>query len=123
MQILTYGYELPENTDTGDEIFPAMQRNIERLDNHAHNGENSAFLDTLSETLLAANWQAEDDGLYSQEVELPATDVATMDYDTVDIWFKLSSGEFVYPSVERVSASIYKVFTNNNALDYVAYYR
>lgn len=121
MQTLSFGYKLPANPDTGDTFFPAMEFNITRLNSHNHDGSNSSPLGSVTQSILAAAWAAAPigGGLYRQLVTIPGT----LSYDTCEIWFKLSTGEVVYPSVERVSASTYYVYTNDNTLSYVANYR
>ncbi len=121
MQTLSYGYKLPANPDTGDQFFPAMEFNIQRLNDHNHDGSNSAPLGTVPQNILATDWVAAPigGGLYRQLVTIP--DPFT--YDVCTISFKLSSGEYVYPSVERVTNKTYYVYTNTPAADYIAYYR
>lgn len=121
MQTLSYGYKKPQNTDTGDVIFEALEEDIQQLNDHTHDGSNSAPLSSQSASLASANWAAAPvgGGLYRQLVSMPAS----LTYDVAQIWFKLSSGEVVYPSVEKVSSTSYYVYTNDNTLTYVAYYR
>lgn len=121
MQTLSHGYKLPQNTDTGDVVFPAMEENIRRLNDHNHDPSNSAPLASIPQEILAANWAPAPigGGLYRQLVTMPAP----FTYDVADIWFKFSSGEIVYPSVERVSSNSFYVYTNDNTLTYVAYFR
>lgn len=119
--ILSYGYKLPADPDTGDVWFPALAFDITRLNSHSHNGTDSAPLSSTTQSILAAAWVAAPigGGLYRQLVTLPGT----LQYDTIEMWFKLSSGEYVYPSVERASANTYYIYTNNNTLQYTASYR
>jgi hypothetical protein len=121
MQTLSNGYLKPSNTDTGDIFFPAMEFNIQRLNDHTHDGSNSSHLATTSQNILAASWAAAPigGGLYVQTVTIPTG----FSYDSVEVWFRLSTGEFVYPSIEKVDATHYKIYTNDNSLAYVAYYR
>lgn len=121
MQTLSYGYKLAKNPDQGDLFFPAMEFNIQRLNDHNHDGSNSAPLASQQQGISAGSWTAAPigGGLYQQDVTMPAN----LSYDSCDIWFKLSTGEIVYPSVERLSSSSYRVYTNDNTLDYVANYR
>lgn len=121
MQTLSYGYKLPSNPDTGDQFYPAMEFNIQRLNDHSHNGTDSAPLGTVTQNVLDTDWVAAPigGGLYRQLVTIP--DPFT--YDVCAIFFKLSSGEYVYPSIERVTNKTYYVYTNDNTLTYVAYYR
>lgn len=44
MITLSYGYEKPQNGDTGDVFFPALERDIQRLNDHTHDGVNSPFI-------------------------------------------------------------------------------
>lgn len=121
MTLTTYGYKLPASPDTGDVWFAALAFDIQRLNDHTHDGTNSAPLSSQSQSVLSANWVAAPigGGVYRQLMTLPGA----LQYDTIDMWFKLSSGETVYPTVERVSATTYYVYTNNNALAYTAFYR
>lgn len=121
MQTLTYGYLLPINPDTGDIVFPALAQDIQQLNDHNHDGINSAPLARNSANILPGAWVAAPigGGLYRQLVTVPAG----LNYDDVDLWFRLSTGEFVYPSVERVSNTTFYVYTNDNSLTYVLYCR
>lgn len=116
---LSYGYEKPQNTDTGDVYFPAMERNIQRTNDHTHNGSDSAPVAMSTVTLAAANWTvvAGVGGLYSQDI----TFTGPLSYDSFLINFRLSTGQFVFPTVERLSASSMRVYTNDNSLTYIAY--
>lgn len=117
MTTLTYGYLLPGNPDTGDLVFPALQQDIQQLNDHDHDGANSAPLAVFTASIPSANWVAAPigGGSYRQLITVPDG----LEYDNVDLWFRLSSGEFVYPSVERVSGTTFYVYTNNNSLTYV----
>lgn len=121
MQTLSMGVYKPDDGDTGDVFFPRMQDNCDWMNNHTHNGTNSQPLASTSQAIASGSWTiaAIGGGLYMQTVTMPGTFL----YDTAQIWFKLSSNEYVYPSIERLSANTYRIYTNNNTLDYVAYYR
>lgn len=121
MNTLTYGYKKPVNPDTGDIFFPALENDIQQLNDHAHNGTDSAPLATQTATINSGSWAAAAglSGVYSQTVTLPAG----LSYDVCDIWMKLTTGERVYATITRVSATQYKVFTTDNTLNFTAYYR
>lgn len=121
MQTLSYGYKKPQDPDTGDVVFPGMEGNIQQVNDHAHNGTDSAPLATRSVSVLSASWAAAPigGGSYRQAVTVPTG----LSYDSCNIWFKLSTGQYVYPSVERISASQFYVYTNDNTLTYTAYFR
>ena len=119
MQILSKGYEKPINPDTGDVWFPAMERNIQRMNDHTHNGTDGAFIAVTIQDILAANWGADlGGGTYRQLITLPSG----IQFDSTRLEFRLSTGQVVYPTVERVSGTTYHVFTNDNALSYKAIY-
>ncbi len=118
---LSKGVIRSDNGDTGDVWFAAWISNANWMNNHTHNGTDSQFLSGTTQNILAASWSAAPigGGLYVQTVTVPSG----FSYDQCQIWFKLSSNEYVYPSVERVSATQYKVYVNDNTLNLIANYR
>ncbi len=121
MQTLSKGVFKPDNGDTGDVFFPDMAANCDWMNNHTHNGTNSQLLASTTQAILSAAWAAAPiaGGLYVQTVTMPSG----FSYDSCEIWFKLSSNEYVFPSIERASATTFKIYTNDNTLAYVANYR
>ncbi len=121
MNTLSYGYSQPVNPDTGDIFYPALTANWQQVNDHNHDGANSAPLASQTANILAANWTASSglSGIYEQTITMPAG----LSYDTADIWFLLSSGERVYPSQTKVSSTQYKVFTSDSGATYKALYR
>ena len=117
--VLSYGYIKPANPDTGDAWFIALATNIQQLNDHTHNGTNSAPLATQTVSVPSGSWVATTGGTYRQSVTVPTG----LSYDVCHIFFKLSTNEYVYPSVERISASAFYVYTNDNTLTYTAYFR
>lgn len=118
----SHGFLLPQQGDTGDVWFPAMATNMTLLNNHTHNGTDAAFLAAVTQSILAANWGAPTNGSYTQTVTMPASPVG-LTYDTVQIDFRLSTGEPIYPSVTRLSSTTYSITTNDNTQTYTAIYR
>lgn len=119
MQTLSYGYLKPSNPDTGDEWFPALESNIQQLNDHNHDGSNSAFIASVVANILSAAWVSVANGIYRQAITVPTG----MNYDTCHIQFRLSTGQFVYPDVERISTTQYYVYTNDNSVAYKALYK
>ncbi len=70
MLTLSYGFKKPENGDTGDAIFPAMALNIQKVNDHTHNGTDSALIPPVSYNVLSANWSVVALGIYSQVINL-----------------------------------------------------
>lgn len=121
MQTLSMGVYKPDNGDTGDSFFNRMADNCDWMNSHTHNGTNSQLLASTQQAIASGSWTLAPigGGLYVQTVTMPGN----YQYDACQIWFKLSSNEYVYPSVERVSATSYKVYVNDNSLSLVANYR
>lgn len=124
MITLSMGFQEPQNGDTGDIFYPALAANLVQLNNHNHDGVSSQLLTTTTQNIAAGSWSAAPagGGLYVQTVTLPTSPVG-LSYDVVQIWFKLSTGELVYPTIERVSTTQYKIYTIDNTLNYIANYR
>lgn len=114
MQTLSYGYKKPQNPDTGDQWFPALEADIQQLNDHNHDGVTSAPLSAQTLSLLAANWVATANGLYRQSVTLPTN----YQYDSTDIWVRTATGEAVYPTVEKIDSTHFYIYTNDNTSAY-----
>lgn len=123
MITLSFGFKKPETNDKGDVVFPALEDNIQQLNDHTHNGTNSAkltaaSLDPLSEVLSNTNWVASTNDLFRQLVTLPAS----LSYDLVVIQARLSDGSIFHPTLERVSVSQYYVYINDNTQNVTVMY-
>jgi hypothetical protein len=121
MNTLSYGYQQPTNSDTSDVWMPALAADIAQLNNHNHDGITSAPLATQSANISSGAWTAAaiGGGLYQQTITLPTG----LSYDTCQIWFKLATGEYIFPTVTRVSTTQFIVYCNDNSKTLVAYYR
>lgn len=121
MQMLSMGYKKPANADTGDVFFPAMADNIQLLNDHNHDGVTSKPLSSVSQSILSANWVAAPigGGVYRQLITVPTG----LSFDIAEVWFKLSTGQVLYPSVERVTSTTYYIYSNDNSLNVTAFYR
>lgn len=121
MTTLSMGYFKPGNSDTGDIFFPNMAANMQALNDHNHDGVTSQLLYSKTQSIVSASWSAAPigGGVYRQLITVPTG----YSYDIASIWFKLSTGEIVYPSVERVSSTTFYVYVNDNTLNITAFYR
>lgn len=117
MITLSKGYKKPQNPDTGDIVFPALEQNWQQVNDHNHDGSNSQFLAVVLQSITGA-WTAVANGTSSKLITLPTG----LTYDNCQIQFRLATGEFVYPSIARVSSTTYTIYTNNPQ-NYVAVYR
>jgi hypothetical protein len=124
MQTLTYGFKKPQTGDKGSIFFPALEDNIQQLNDHTHNGVNSSRLTTqavasLTTSILSAAWSSLGDGNYRQLVTMPGG----LDYDECVVSIKDdATGNILFLSIEKVSDTTFYVYTNDNSLDLLAVY-
>lgn len=122
MLTLTHGFQKPQNgVDAGSAWFPAMEANIQKMNDHTHNLTDSAQLAVASTAILAANWAVAPigGGLYYQTITMPTGFL----YDVTDMWFRLSTGEIIFPTIVRLTATTYNIFINDSTLNVTVFYR
>ena len=123
METLTYGYKKPQNGDRGTAVFEAIQDNTQQVNDHAHNGVNSARINTtnLEKTtvaVLSTAWNV-DGNRYSQLLTLPGT----LLFDNIQIFSReMVSGEAAYPEIEKITVNSFKIYTNDNTVSFTLYY-
>lgn len=121
----TYGYKKPIDGERGT-WWDNLNDNTDRLDGHTHNGTDSApipakNLSKGTNSILAAGWSAVAgvDGLYKQTVTLPSGyAMATL----APTFILTASGHQIYPTIEKVSATTYDIYINDNTLAVTALY-
>lgn len=116
---LSYGYIQPQNGDKGSVWFPALNTNIQQLNDHTHDGVTSANLPGTSitsgsVTIPPASWVADGTGRFRQDVTVPAG----YNMDSYSIIFKLSTGDIILPSITRLSATSFRIFGPDNSYLY-----
>lgn len=113
--VLTYGYEQPTNSATGDVWFPAMERNISRMNEHTHDGEDGAQIAPTLQDVQADSWGADlGGGSYRQLIQMPNNFV----FDNTRIEVRRSTGEMVYPEIVKSTANKFYLYTNDNTKAY-----
>lgn len=129
MLILSYGYKQPEDGDRGSSFFPALNFDIQRLNDHNHDGTNSTKLDgtsiiALSDTISSADWVAVvgQPGTYSQVVNMPAGTLSADYLPKFLVVGGVHDGKFLDLTVNITAAAQYEVFVNDNTLDLKAFY-
>lgn len=125
MQILSYFFKKPETGDKGSVFWPALEEDIQQLNDHTHDGVNSALLSpfaitAITQSLLAANWVATSGGTYRQLVVMPG--VATLDSHYVVFKDQTAATKQLFLETEKVGANTYYVYINDNSVDITAYY-
>lgn len=116
---LSYGYKKPSDPTYGDLFWPALEDDIQLLNDHTHNGTNSARIASETQNISSASWGSDlGGGSYRQLLTVPTG----FTYANCRIEVRRSTGEVVYPTIERVSSSTFYLYTNNNSIDYVVSY-
>lgn len=120
---LSNGYRKPQTGDRGSSWMDDIEFNIERLNNHKHDGIDSEKLsphnfNKPTAILSSANWGSDLGGsTYKQTVSLPAN----FNFDETFFKFIISGGTYdgtvIYPSIVKVSNNTYDVYINDNTLN------
>lgn len=124
MQTLTYGFKKPQTGDKGDVFFSALEDDIQQLNDHTHNGVNSAKITSSSvtattSTIVAAGWVHQGNGTYRQTVTMPGS----LQYNDYFVQVKnTTTGHQYFPTIEKVTATTFYVYVNDNTLNLTLYY-
>jgi hypothetical protein len=121
MQTLSYGFQKPVTNDRGNVVFPALEANWQQVNDHTHDGINSApiasaFVAKTKKSILAAAWTEVAGGHYTQVVTLPLN----LEYDNVTLSFRTAAGAEVHPTITKASATQFNIFFDDPSLDLVA---
>jgi hypothetical protein len=132
MLTLSHGFLKPQGgIDSSAVWFPALETNIQKLNDHTHNGTDAAQLSITTQTISSGGWLTTSatstgaggtitgGGVFYQTVTMPGG----LSFDSTDIQFRLSTGEVWVPTVVRLSTTQYNIFTNDNTLSVTALYR
>ena len=131
METLSYGYKNPETNDKGTGTngwFQAINDDIDQLNDHNHNGTNSALLALSALTkatgsIAVADWTNDGGGNYSKVVTVPASisgasspfnDISYYNIVFKDATAGATLGDRLMLTVERESATTFTVRSNQN---------
>lgn len=116
---LSKGYEKPTNPTYGDLFWPALERNIQRMNDHTHDGFDGAQIAANLQTVDSADWGADlGGGSYRQLLTMPGALV----FNDTRIEVRRDDGQVVYATIERVSFNTFYLYTNDNTQSYVVSY-
>lgn len=124
MQTLSHGVKKPETGDKGSLWFPAIEDNMQILNDHSHNGIDSApilsqNISAVVQSIASASWVAVSGGKYEQTVTVPNSKL----FDGSFVVFKnASTGAPMLLDTVKQTASTYKVFINDPGISLTAYY-
>lgn len=114
MIILSKGYKKPESGDFGDEWFPAIEDNIDRVNSHNHDGINSETLVSQNisasfQTILVGAFVDQGNGYWKATVATPGG----LPVDNFAIKFRDPTlKEAMHPRFEKVTATSIDVYIN-----------
>jgi len=121
---LSNGYKLPENGDLGSSWFPDLAFDIQRLNDHSHNGIDSNKLTPTSTTLLTESLPADNFALdeatnkYKALVSMPSG----LRVDHTHVSFRdVVTKERIYLSAEKASINTFNVYSMYPLLVEVVY--
>lgn len=115
---LSKGFIKPQDGDPGSVWFDALETNVQKVNDHTHNGTDSQALTgaaIVAQTLnfALADWGSPTDGLYSQTKTIPGS----LTYDNTVKEARLSNGDVVNADMIKASATTITVRTNDNSQD------
>lgn len=126
---LSYGYKKPQTGDKGSTWFPDLEADIQQLNDHAHNGSNSARIPStnilsvkvsLDDPVLGQpTWTTESPGKFYKEITIPNN----ADYADVFVMVKNDVGEQMFLDIKPVSGNTkkFKVYSNDSGLSATAH--
>lgn len=121
MITLSKGFKQPEDGEKGQVVFDAIELNFSLLNDHTHNGTNSAQIPSsgLSKGTLnvsSASWITVDNG-FKQTITLPG--VYTLANCTMR--FRVRTGaninRFIHPTIDPISTTQFELVVNDSTLD------
>ncbi len=126
MQTLSKGFKKPEDGDKGSVFFDALEGNIQQLNDHTHDGNDSAAIPStnitkITSSIVSGSWAAVagKTGLYKQTVTLPGS----LTFGTIGILMSdTDTGHFYNLTIEKVTSTTYDVFINDNTKNLTALY-
>lgn len=123
MQTLTFGFKKPTTGDRGAVFFPALEENIQKLNDHTHNGADSQAINSKDITpfkqTVAPTWSPHGPQGYRTEITIPNGKL----YDDFVITFRDSAtGAQLLLSTQKTSPTTYYVFINDPSINLVVHY-
>lgn len=120
--ILSKGFKKPQAGDMGSVWFPALEDDIQQLNDHTHNGTDSQLLSGGSITnqvvaIAAVDWVAFGPG-YRFLLSLPSGYTYDGSHKEVRINGGAQDGAIVVPTIEKVSNTTMYVYCNDNTISF-----
>ncbi len=111
-----YGYKIPDTGDTASSWMQDIEDNWNRMSAHDHDGTDSPALPAASitkytTTIAGSGYTNDTGGNYSKVITVPGAVTEINNY--LIEFYITSTGVRVFPTVERVSATSYRIRTNS----------
>lgn len=124
---LSNGFVKPDNDDPGSVWMPDVADNVQRTNDHNHDGVNSntispASISKFTTAILSGAWTPVGGqlGTFTQTVTVPAQISEINDFEVK--FYITSTGAVILPSWERATAGSFTVTVNDTSLDLTAVY-
>lgn len=120
---LSYGFRKPQDGDKGSTFWDDLENDIQQTNDHSHNGTNSAKLiasatESIVNDVFAANW-AVNGYTYRQTLTVPSG----VSFDKMNVIFRgATNGRQAFLQTEKLSATQYYVYCNDNTKSFKAVY-
>lgn len=126
---LTYGFVKPATGDKGSTFWGQLEDDLQQLNDHNHNGINSAKLsassqEAVAQSVTSAGWANLSGGLYRQTVTLPATLTSVAGtYAKYNISFRnAADGSEMFLHKVQVTTTTFYVYCNDNTINLTVVY-
>ena len=109
---LSNGYKKPETGDLGTSFFPDLEDNIQRVNDHTHNGVNSNKLGPASVDLLVANVASGAFAIVGSEYRTTVNAPAGISIDTTTVSFRdQTTKERIFLKMEKITTTSFYVYS------------
>jgi len=119
MITLTFGIKKPQDGDKGQQHFDAMEENWQQVNDHNHEGTNSiklgsAAFNHTSQNIVNSGWVSVGNGIYRQAVST----VGGLAFENYELLFRnTANGDRLFLDTEKIGASQFYVYCNDNTVD------
>lgn len=131
-QTLSNGYKKPQTGDRGNTFFKDLEDNIQRTNDHTHNGTDSEKIPSQNilkqtQSISSTNWGGSsrpDTSEFVQNIALPSGlnfDETTMEFRDATSESPLL-GSVIHPFIQRIDANNYMIQVNDDTLDILVIY-
>ena len=122
---LTYGRKVPVDGERG--FWDSLEDNITRDDSHDHDGTNSKLINTADldkdiGSITAVGWAATSGGTYKQTITVPTGHTVNKMLVKFYVDGGGEDGHQIHPSIQKVTATTYDIFINDNTVALKAVY-